>query len=333
MDNYSEELAAKLREAAQRGGGEVVVPAGTYLIGPDAIEENITGVHLRGEGKGATRLICDAPMTTRRSLLTLHGNNWSVSGLTIDCGDFQPVGGRSGGGIGGSGNDWAVHDVEIKRIWWAGMVFSDATDFRIENCFISLTEPRPDFNAGVLLHESNGPVKGGIIKANRLINTTLVLGGNYHWIIGNVCRGFKFGSGVFTTYGSTGMRIESNDLSHGTGLDENHTWCLGIECWSRNSLLAHNQCYNNDGAGINTGAPNCVVIGNICFGNARNGIGARNEGMQGEFKQSADYNLFIGNQSFHNGWYGYAEQSAGLIGIVHGANCYRPNGRGEMLVY
>jgi hypothetical protein len=79
MDNYSEELTAKIKAAADAGGGEVLIPAGRYLIGPESVDVAAANVHLRGEGKGATVFTIDQMPTTRRPLLFLSGDNLSIS--------------------------------------------------------------------------------------------------------------------------------------------------------------------------------------------------------------------------------------------------------------
>ena len=333
MGNYSAELAAKIQAVANAGGGEVLIPVGRYLIGPGSVDVTATNVHLRGQGKGATVLTIDQMPTTRRPLLYLSGENWRISDLTVDCADFYPSIEERYAAIGGVGNGVTIHDVEIRRMGRIGILITASNNFRIENCEISLTTPTNDLSTGILIPKTESPITGGIIRGNRLVNTIIQAGGNSHWIVGNLCRGWKFGSGIFTTWGSRGMRIESNDLRGGEGQDVNGTWCLGIECWSRDSIIAYNLCYNNDGAGINTGAPHCSVIGNICFGNGHNGIAARHEGDKGgDWPQSAHNNIFVGNQSHNNAWYGYAEQRPGLVGIQHAANCYIPNGRGEKYI-
>ena len=331
-NNYSEELFRALVAAAERGGGEVVIPAGRHVIGPEPIEADISNVHLRGEGKGTSILAIEEMPSTRRPLLLLHGNNWSVSDLTIDCADLYPDADRRYAALGGNGEGIAIHDIEIKRMGRVGIVVGSSSSFRIENCDISLTTPDSSLNSGIVIPK-NVPTTGGIIKGNRLFNTIMQIAGRNHQLIGNICKVWKFGAAIFTTWGSSGMLIEGNDLSGGVGRDVNNTWCLGIECWSRDTIIAHNRCYDNDGSGLSTGAPHCAIVGNVCFNNRLNGIGARHEGLkENDWPQSAHHNVFLGNQSFNNGWYGYSEQHPGLVGIHHAANCYTPNTRGDMRI-
>ena len=157
MDNYSAELTAKINAAAEAGGGEVLIPAGQYLIGPESVDVTAANVHLRGEGKGATVLTIDQMPTTRRPLLFLSGDNWSISDLTLDCADFYPPIDERYAAVGGAGNGVRIHNVEIRRMGRIGILIADSKNFRIENCDIALTTPTNDLNTGILIPKERYP--------------------------------------------------------------------------------------------------------------------------------------------------------------------------------
>jgi hypothetical protein len=328
------ELIELIEAAADRGGGEIVIPAGSHLIGPDSIRPRRCGnVHIRGEGKGATILYIDHQATTHGGLLQLNGNGWSISNLTIDCGDFFPDMADKYAALCGIGNEWTIESVEIRRQGRVGILVTTASNFRILGCNISKTEANSEFNAAILFSTPNESTEKGQICNNVLTNSGITGTGSYHLYFGNRVSGVKYGAGIFVGGpNATGVRVIGNDLSGGLGVDAERSRPAGIECWSRDTIIANNRCCNNSGAGISTGGANTSIVSNICRENGRNGIAARRLVDElGNVTKRADYNLIVGNQCVGNEWYGYAEQEpGGFVGIQHAANVYTPNGRGDM---
>jgi hypothetical protein len=330
------ELVELIEAAAARGGGEIVIPAGRHLIGPGSIRpRHCDNVHIRGEGRGATVLYIDQQATTHGGLLQLNGNQWSISDLTVDCGDFFPDMADKYAALCGIGNGWTMENVEIRRQGRVGILVTIASNFRILNCNISKTDADPTFNAAILFSAPNESTESGQVCDNILVNSSVLSVGSYHLFSGNKVTGWKYGAGIFVGGpNAAGMRIIGNDLSGGLGTDIERSRPAGIECWSKDSVIANNRCCNNSGAGISTGGANTVLTGNICRENGRNGIAARMlRDAVGNITKRADYNVFVGNQCVGNEYYGYAEQDpGGFVGIKHGVNVYTPNGRGDMYV-
>ena len=134
-------------------------------------------MHLRGQGKGATVLTIDQMPTTRRPLLFLSGDNWSISDLTVDCADFySPIDERYAA-LGGASGGVAIRDVEIRRMGRIGILIADSNNFRIENCEIALTTPTNDLNSGILIPKTESPIRGGISEATELLTRLSRLAG------------------------------------------------------------------------------------------------------------------------------------------------------------
>lgn len=98
-------LTAAIGEAASRGGGAVIVPAGTYAFSQITLSARVV---LVGQGRGVTVL----QSQTQDNVVTLSGDQAGLACITLDGIDLQ----AGSVGVYSKANDEILfHDVEVKR--------------------------------------------------------------------------------------------------------------------------------------------------------------------------------------------------------------------------
>jgi len=123
-------LSTAIGVAAARGGGDVVIPAGTYAFTSLTLS---AAVRLRGQGRSVTTL----QSQTADKVVTLGGDQAGFSGITLDGVDLQ-VG--SVGVFAKAKDELRIDDVEVKRfvtgIHQKGGRRSNWRDLFIDSCTV-----------------------------------------------------------------------------------------------------------------------------------------------------------------------------------------------------
>jgi hypothetical protein len=319
-----------------------LVPKGTYRISAitnPAITSHVSSnVHLMGEGREVSILrVAGVPAG---NFLFCSGDNWSVEDLTIDMQDYFTD--LSFAAIVATGSNWRITNCAIVKIGRVGINAGAGAHGYIEGNLVTKTVASPRTNSAILAWGNSGdhpPPANMHIIDNACVNSAIIFNGKNSIIARNRVTGSRCGTGIGTGVYSDNVSVINNTCSGGRGRDETNCIVNGFELWAPNSVIANNTSYDNDGAGIETGGNNCIVIGNRCWNNAGlirlsgvvggSGIVAR---AHPTWPNAASGSLFIGNSCFDTRprgamtqAYGYNEVGKGLKNIKHFENDYNRN--------
>ncbi len=317
-------------EAASADGGIVMVPPGLWAVS-DAIEM-ASGVYLVGSGMSATTIILSDTLATNLILgssLTYTG----VKNLTIDVNNN--LSGSVAAVIFQDCNDIIMEGIEVLHMTTFGLAVQGSTRFRINHNKISRDATSGSQNEAILVSLAllND---GGEISGNHCINSGMEICAINTIISGNTITGFGFGAGITTDVGTCyNLAIIGNNISGGTGLDDNAVICGGIETWAPYSSVIGNHCFDNDGDGMSIGGQYNLVSNNHCFNNGKYNSGVPGlAGITARYTNSGvncNYSVFTNNNSWDtNGaggtqTYGYEEGNALLEGIILSNNQFSVN--------
>jgi hypothetical protein len=260
----------------------------------------------------------------RGSLIDVSGkNNWSIEDLGIDMGDF--VG--AGAAIHASGDNWRIARCKVFKIGREGIV-CEGTHWTIENCVVSRTTARPDVSHCILVTPYTGAGHDGVIRGNVAINGNIRMAGYSSSVLDNRVEGCMYGAGIVTVRAPDSYAVTvARNICHGArGRDQSGCWVAGIETWAKDSVIADNVCFDNEGGGIKVVGFQNVVSGNHCYNNGRFGIGAL---WGGNLSDSASRSTFEHNVCFEDGTsnfrqtFGYKANSSRLQNIRQVANTYK----------
>ena len=303
-------------------GGVCYVPAGTYLIGDPGIRFPSSGIHFKGDGQNASILKIAA--TPRGNLINVSGkNNWSIEDLGFDMGDFV----RAAAAIHASGDNWRIARCKVFKIGREG-ISCEGTHWTIENCLVSRTTARSDVSHCILVTPYTGASHDGMIRGNVAINGNIRMSGYSSSVLDNRVEGCRYGAGIVTVRApdSYAITVARNTCHGARGRDQSGVWVAGIETWARNSVIADNICFDNEGGGIKVVGFQNVVSGNVCYNNGRFGIGAL---WGGNLLESASRSTFERNVCFEDAkslftqTYAYKASTSRLRQIRQIANNYK----------
>jgi hypothetical protein len=303
-------------------GGVCYVPAGTYLIGDPGIRFPSSGIHLKGDGQNSSILKIAA--TPRGQVINASGkNNWSIEDLGFDMGEFVDA----AAAIHASGDNWRIARCKVFKIGREG-ISCEGTHWTIENCVVSRTTARRDVSHCILVTPYTGAGHDGVIRGNVVINGNIRMSGYSSSVLDNRVEGCRYGAGIVTSRApdSYDITVARNTCHGARGRDQSGCWVAGIETWARNSVIADNICFDNEGGGIKVVGFQNVVSGNRCYNNGRFGIGAL---WSGNLSESASGSTFERNVCFEDGTsnfrqtYGYKANSSRLQNIRQVENTYK----------
>ena len=146
-------LTAAIGVAAAQGGGEVILPAGTFYVTTFSIP---TGVLVRGQGRTSTVL----QSNQASKIVTLSGDRAGFADLTLD--GVSKVAGSTGV-FGKAKNELRVNDALVKN-FATGMQFQGGKRFDFEDLYIDGCTNGAKFHGDL---DSSGDATGDVFKFNR----------------------------------------------------------------------------------------------------------------------------------------------------------------------
>jgi Pectate lyase superfamily protein len=345
-DGVTDDTAAfnsALASLTKAGGGTCLVPKGTYLISATtnpAITSHVSSnVHLVGQGRQVSILkIAGMPAG---NFLFCSGDNWSVEDLAVDMQDyFVQRGGFAA--IVAAGTNWRISNCAIIKIGRRGINVNGGANGYIVGNLIAKTAGSPHDNSSIISvvdGKGNFPTNIHIID-NVCVNSAIYFkDGKDSLIARNRVSGSQSGTGIITGVHSDNISVINNTCSGGRGRDETGTYISGFELWAPNSVIANNNSYDNDGAGIAVGGNNSIVIGNRCWNNASLSGVVGGSGIVAvahkKLPNAASGSLFIGNSCFDTRprgamtqAFGFNDPGNGLTDIKQFGNDYGRNKMG-----
>jgi Pectate lyase superfamily protein len=329
----------KALAACATNGGTCLVPEGTYLISGSGISTGrhrpsvLSGVHLRGAGRGGASILKIAGMPTD-NFLPCEGDNWSVENLTFDMGDYTPptIGFVA---IACRGNNWRVTNCAVIKSGRWGIAAFGGSNWSIEGNHIRRTVPGASPPVGAILVTANAGVwsSHGRVTNNICEGVGMAITGDHSVVARNQVSRSGSGSGIFvqglpSTHSPTIIGNVCSGGSSGYDAAQGGRWWSvnGFEVWAPDSVICNNIAHDNDGGGFAIGGQSSIVVGNKAYNNGRGhhgyaGFNARINLARGT---SASHSIFIGNSSYDQD-YGYKEQGNGISDIKQIGNDYNRN--------
>jgi hypothetical protein len=292
----------------------------------------VSGVHLKGAGRGAS-ILKIAGMPTDH-FLPCEGDNWSVENLTLDMGDYTPPVGRAA--IGCKGNNWRVSNCRILKIGRSGIAAFGGSNWSIEGNYVGRTVPGATPPICAILITSSAPgawSSHGRVVGNICEGAGMTISGNNTIVAHNQVNRSGSGSGIFVlgAPSTQAPTIIGNICSGGSsgydGAQGGRWWSVsGFEIWAADSVICNNTAHDNDGGGFAVGGQSSIVVANKAYNNGRgrHGYAGFNARINPARATSASHSIFIGNSSYDQD-YGYKEQSSGLTDIKQIGNDYNRN--------
>jgi parallel beta-helix repeat protein len=279
-------IQAAIDAAAEVGGGEVYIPAGTYIVSGDGdatdgclqIKSN---VHISGDGMGATTLkLADGSSQNITGIIrSAYGeetHDFGVSDLTLD-GNRDHTSGKVDGWFNGYIPDEDGHDsnvtlerVEIKDCSGYGFDPHEQTvNLLIKDC-VSHGNGLDGFVAD---YQVDGEFIGNVAYDNDRHGFNIVTSTHDFALIDNVAYG-NGGSGVVVQRGSYDIPSPDSILIQGGTYYDNAAEGVLIKM-SDNVTLQDATIYGNGSNGVRIyGSANTQVLGNDLHDNARSKAGA-----------------------------------------------------------
>ena len=326
-------------------GETCFVPVGIYMIRPSGISGRtpavVSGIKLHGETRyGSVLKLMGMPTD---SMVLCNGEEWVVSDLAFDMGDYTIPSGQPGRvALDCRGSRWRVQNCAVMNIGRVGISAFAGRDWAIEDNYIQRNVPTaqpPTIAILVTLLQGVLPLNGRV-TGNRCEGAGMTISGTGTVVNNNFVNRSGYGSGIFVAGPTQAghVLISENMCTNGlSGYDDAQggRWAnvSGFEVWAPDSIISNNIAYDNDGGGIIVGGNRTLMVGNTAFNNGRaaerGGIVARYLDVD----RHASYSTFIGNKSFDTRWpnpeqtqsWGFVKQTADIIGLIEAANDYARN--------
>lgn len=322
------------------GGGKIIVPTGTYVVGGTFPIHLYHNVWLCGEGAGS--ILQSAATVTKSAVNPLqvvgliqvggdgggNSNNVRITDLNFSDNGFTDIGSGTINVAPGA-TDFVFERNIITNASQLAVALGATTRFCITNNYILKTvQPQVGgFYSQIqaILVVASGESKYGVIANNDIVGAALDVCLNEGIISGNKISGFVFGNGIVTEQSPFCYNLQINDniIWNGIGTDVNGTHAGGIENWAKDTTISGNIIFGNSGVGIDHGGQNGTVSNNICYDNATSQAGLHGLGARyADATYNANNTVYSNNRSYNTAGvggpqgYGYSEQSALLSGIT-----------------
>lgn len=355
VTNDTAAFNSALQAAANAGGGIVLVPPATYLVGGtgNTIRFRGANIWLRGSGTSSILKIDPVNITTLNSspatvgsLIQIGGDgggtysNCKISDFAVQDAGYTAV--NSGVVSSNFGDDAAIERLYITNASQFAITVSGNRFSIADNVIIKTVQP----TTGVLYKQIEAIIvpastesKNGKIVRNYLEGAGMDICAHDTIISDNIINGHAYGAAITTEQSSFCYKLDisRNTIYSGIGEDVNNTWAGGIENWAKASTITGNRIFNMAGSGIAAGGNNSIYAYNVVYDNSQNGLSFEGIGaLSASNPYSANNCIFIGNESFNTvgstgpQGYGYKEQSSSLSGIILTANNFSTNNSGSL---
>lgn len=315
-------INAAITAANSAGGGTVMLPKGTCIIGGSSVTM-ASNVYLRGAGVGVTILKL-ASSFAGNAIIASSKSFIGVSDFTVDVNGN--ITGSNGAVNFTSSSDWYMRRLEVKNMTTFGLVYNGATRFQISESKINRSATATTQNQAILGSNSSGNNTGGRILNNIMTNSGVDLSDIGTVFANNTVSGFGFGAGLTTeqSAGCYGLYIAFNNITGGgTTIDANGYMPGGLEQWCPDTTIVGNYISNNGGAGMDMGGTRNRVIGNVVKDNSQSTAGSYHGIVcrYGTSTYNCNGSILSDNQSYNtngasgNQGYGYSEESASISGV------------------
>lgn len=296
------------------GGGEVILPAGVYnpfdISGNPVPIVGANNVHLRGVGPAT---VIRVTSLFQDYLINGQGyDHFSVSDMTLDMGDIDPVDTDAGSGAivlgaisGVGGKRCSIQRIEIIGMGRYGIAVKGGSreitisHNRIERSVLN----NASANIAILLRMDDGTANFFSRIEDNQVTNTVVCPASFEGIISrNIIRFSGFGAGIAMDDGPYchGCVISDNLCENGTGTDYLGTVLQGFEIWGDSHFVHNNKAVNNNGSGFSLLAPNTQFVDNRAIGSVHyNGISLPRILVSGAYKQASNSYL-SGNSTAGN---------------------------------
>lgn len=329
-DGLTDDTAAiQLAENSVPAGTVLYFPAGTYLINQTGVTKR-SGISWLGSG-GSTLKAISGPTWTTDMVVGAAVSDCIIQGITFDWNNVAASGVPGCFHLAGGANV-TVENCRFIHLGIFGLILDGITEFFVRGNYFQKDTPARTQNQSLLVSPASGVPGPGIIDGNISQNTAFDLAGADLVVSNNFISGWSYGSGI--TVGpdpnTNNTLIANNICNGGIGTDENNTTCTGIENWSPFSTMIGNVCIGNAGDGLDNNALNCTVVGNVCLNNGQDtsyvssGIGSGYESAS----QCGNFSVISGNvcsdlQTVKTQKYGYQDRVSTLTDItVEGNSCF-----------
>jgi len=273
-------IQAAIDAVHNAGGGEVFVPAGTYIIAPATGIQVKSSVMLRGAGKATIFKVATGANTTGN---VVKSESWSDVVLRDFCIDGNRAGQSSGTNYGiyvaASANS------KVERVWVRDMTGVGIHIYNSDGVTVTGCESQGNFYHGFEAEQA----RGCIFQSNR------GTANNYHGLLispgeqsgtGSVGNSFigntfdnnaQYGIASNAANGDISAWLNKGNVISGNQVYANHQY--GIQMYKQdNNIITGNFVYNNQAFGIYLyQSQNNVVTHNILFNNSQVGAGAYDE--------------------------------------------------------
>jgi hypothetical protein len=327
------DATAAIQAAENSGAGQIVWPAGTYLVNP------------AGLTKRAVTWVAAGPVTIKAAAGTwtvplVSGSGlagFGIIGMGFDTSEMAGATPDTAALALTNCNGWRVRSCSFTDIQVFGIAVDGGSDFAIQDCTFNKPNSAPTQNEAINVSTAAGPVVRAQIIDNTLVGSGMDISAQHSIIARNLVFGWAFGGGITTEQSPlcSDLLIAENRLIGGTGTDANSTVVSGIENWAPRATIIGNTCAANAGSGIDQGGMGSTVSANTCFNNGQVNGGPGICTRYGSATYNGSYSLYIGNNCFdtqtpHTQGYGYTDQSAAVTDVTLADNKFRDCLHGPM---
>jgi hypothetical protein len=329
-DGATDDTAAIQAADTAAAGRALYFPPGTYMINGTGIAKGNASWYGPG-GRQATLKAMAVSNTTGELILGVEQDDVEVTGLAFDISQMtSPAVNRAALAFRLS-DRLRIHANSFLGFPEIGIALNACNGYWVADNYLEILTAKNTQNQAILCSTASGASVGGVIEGNTCIGSAINLSGNRIRIANNYVTDWKFGGGVTTEQDANtyDLVIEGNVLVNGTGVDVNATACMGVENWALRSVIRGNICVGNAGDGINNGGQDCVVSGNVCNANGLQGPGyAGIASRYGDVTYNGRGSVITGNKCAGQS-YGYIDQNASLAGITLSGNNFNNNTTGQ----
>ena len=327
------DATAAIQAAENSGAGQIVWPAGAYLVSPTGLT------------KRAVTWVAAGPVTIKAAAGTwpvplVSGSGlagFGIVGIGFDTSEMAGATPNTAALGLTNCNGWRVRSCSFTGIQVFGIAVNGGSDFALQDSYFSKPTPAATQNEAINVSTSAGPVLRAQIIDNTMAGCGMDISAQHSTIARNFVFGWAFGGGITTEQSPlcSDLLIAENRLIGGTGTDVNSTAVSGIENWAPRTTIIGNTCAGNAGSGIDQGGMGSTVSGNTCFNNGQvngaPGICTR----YGSATYNGSYSIYSGNNCFdtqtpHTQGYGYTDESAAITDVTLVGNKFRDCLRGPM---
>jgi hypothetical protein len=333
--------------AAFAAGKALFFPAGTYMV-----SAHIYGLKASWYGEQGSMVKATAGLTlnleamltwTSVDDITIRDMAFDLQSRPVTAGSEAVVNLTNCGGF-------EIANCRVLNLTGVGLAINGGRRFRVVGNFISKATPAITQNQAILISSSSRSSLDGYIESNYLFNSAMNVACVDLWVVGNYITGWGFGAGVTTEQdvaNSIRVRIINNVLENSQStVDVNGYRPGGVENWAPYSVIAGNHIAACAGAGIDQGGKYTVVRDNVILNNGTSGVdstpGPQSSGgdginsRYGSVTFNGSYSTICNNTILDQraagdklqGW-GYADQSASIVGIHLYGNRYDGNFLGD----